>query len=273
MNDFIGESSLKYKSETILERRRRILRETRNLIAETGYRSFNVRDLCARAGIAQKTLYNAFGSKEKVVASAIQQYIIEFNEKTNFRFDQSTLDGVLEGTLKIQSENMRVRAYTHAIVSIFNSLETDNVIRVAIRDFCETGNRPFVEEIRRQNGLAPGVSASRLSHQLVTTAFATTADWCLGEIADEEFLDCACETLLVTIAASTRGRVNLQARRWLEDLREGRASWVALRQMAEVDKTPADAIVVTPKLKARRRRAVKDKAARAAAAPKRLAVG
>jgi AcrR family transcriptional regulator len=234
MDDFIGGASLKYKSNTILERRRRILRETRNLIAETGYHAFNVRDLCARAGIAQKTLYNAFGSKENVVAAAVQQYIIEFEESATLQFPGGTLDGFLEGCVKIHSANMRVRSYTHAIVSIFNSLGPDNVIRRAIRDFSKTHNTGFIDELARLNCLAPGVTAERLSDMLTTSAFAITADWCQGEVPDDEFLDRACELMLTVVAGSTRGKISQQAKRWLEDLREGRASWVSLRKLAEV---------------------------------------
>ena len=239
MNDFIGESSLKYKSDAILERRRRILRETRDLIAETGYHAFNVRDLCARAEIAQKTLYNAFGSKENVVASAIQQYVIEFYERTPRQFSPESLDGVLEGILKMFHDNMRVRPYTQAIVAIFNSIGPDNLIRSAIRNFCTYYHQPFLNEIERLNCLAVGTSAEQLNHILVTTAFATSADWCQGEIPDSEFLDRGCEMQLMVISGSTRGKINIQARRWLEDLREGRASWVSFRKLAVTDSKPA----------------------------------
>ena len=83
------------------------------------------------------------------------------------------------------------------------------------------------------NCLAAGMSAERLSFVLATSTFAVTADWCQGEIPDHEFLDRACELMLIVVAGSTRGKINLQARRWLEDLREGRASWISLRKLAE----------------------------------------
>ena len=239
MNDLIGLSSLKYKSDAIVERRRRILRETRNLIAETGYSNFNIRDLCARAGIAQKTLYNAFGGKDNVIAAAIQEFIIEFNERTTFRFAGDTLDGVLEGTLRIQAENMRVAAYTRAIVAVFYGSSGSEFVRRSIRETCNRWNTTFIAAIEEANGLAVGVTPEWFSQMIVSSSFSVTSDWCAGEIPDDEFLDRAAETLLIVVAGATRGKVNLQARRWLEDLRENRASWVSLRSLTAQD-APAE---------------------------------
>src|ERR1700728_2265263 len=43
-----------YSSPLMNARRKRILAEARNLIAEKGYQSFNIRELASRAGVAQR---------------------------------------------------------------------------------------------------------------------------------------------------------------------------------------------------------------------------
>lgn len=121
MDEFPGGRALIYKSDNIYERRRRILREARKMIAEFGLAGFSVRDLCSRAGIAQKTLYNAFGSKENVIALAIRQYMADFNERTVTRFDAATLEGRLERLIKVHSRNTQIRPYTTAIMAVYNS--------------------------------------------------------------------------------------------------------------------------------------------------------
>jgi TetR/AcrR family transcriptional regulator, cholesterol catabolism regulator len=204
-------------------------------------------------------LYNAFGSKENVIASAVREYLVEFNERTTYSFDEATIDGQLERIVKIQSENMRVAAYTKAIVAVFNSPIGDKFIRSAIRDLCEAGARAFVEAIEQSNGLAKGVTAAWLSQFLVTTTFAVTTDWCAEEISDDQFLDRAAETFLMVVASSTKGKTNTHARRWLEDLRENRASWVSLRKLAEVTPAqPLNAAAAAPARRARSRRGVED---------------
>src|SRR5688500_15915675 len=109
MDEFTGGRALVYRSDNIVERRKRILREARKLIAETGLSGFSVRELAHRAGIAQKTLYNAFGSKENVIALAIRQYMDDFNARMTTRFDHGTLEERLEKLIKVHSRNVQIR--------------------------------------------------------------------------------------------------------------------------------------------------------------------
>ena len=54
-------------SPAMFDRRRRILCAVRDLIRERGLDGFNIRELCRRAEVAQRTVYNAFGSKENTI--------------------------------------------------------------------------------------------------------------------------------------------------------------------------------------------------------------
>lgn len=231
IDDHIGLSGLTYKSDAILERRRRILRETRRLIAETGYSSFNIRELCARAEIAPKTLYNAFGNKDNVVASAIQEFISDTYKDVHFHFPASNIDGFLERQNRIHSRNQLLARYTKAIVSVYYASESANVIRTQIRTEGRRWHAAFTAAIEEEGCLLAGVTTDWISHLLLSNAFSVTKDWACGEIADEAFLDRIAETALMVIVGTTRGRVNQDARRWIEDIRGDRASWISLRSM------------------------------------------
>jgi len=244
MNAFFGHSVPKYKSDNITRRRRRILSETRLLISERGFAGFTIRELCRRAGIAEKTLYNAFGSKEKVIALAIRDYIDEFNEGTSYSFDERTLDGQLERLVKVMSQNMHVSSYTAAILCIYNSSVGDKFARVAIRELYASSLRPFIEALEEEGALAAGVTVSWFVHLLASTTMALTTDWSLGEIADEALIDRAAEAFLTVVIGTTRGGTHTDARRWLDDVRRGRASWVALRRFAEASPVQARDITV-----------------------------
>lgn len=250
MNDHIGLSTLTYKSDAILDRRRRILKETRRLIAETGYSGFNIRDLCARAEIAPKTLYNAFGNKDNVVASAVQEFISDTYADAHFHFEASNIDGFLERQNRIHSRNQLLGRYTKAIVAVYYSSDSCNVIRTKIRTEAGRWHDAFTTAIEAEGGLQPGVTTEWISHLLCSNAFSITKDWACGDIPDEQFLDRVAETALMVLVGTTRGRVNQDARRWIEDIRGQRASWISLRNMttyneqdelAEVfDPSPAD---------------------------------
>jgi AcrR family transcriptional regulator len=258
MSEFAGGKTLVYKSDTMFERRRRILSEARKLIAARGYEGFSVRELCARAGIAQKTLYNAFGNKDNVIALAIRQYMSDFNERTRFRFDAHTLEGWLERTINIHSRNVQVRRYTTAIMAVYNSPGAERPVREAIRDISIVNARPFVEALEASGELAPGVSAERFAHLWVTGTFAILYDWCLGDLPDDQLVDRISEAFLVLVYGCTVGDRQKAAQRWLDDLRAAGPDWSEMRKLSEA--APSELRAATRRLEGPSRAA---KAARA----------
>jgi len=233
MDDFAGGKALVYKSDNIFERRRRVLREARRMISEAGLEGFSVRELCARAGIAQKTLYNAFGGKDNVIALAIRQYMADFIERTSYHHEGMTLEGRLERLVKVHSRNIQVGPYTRAIMSVYNS-PADRTIRQVIRDMSEAGLRPYVESLAAAGALGPGVSPPALVALLSTVVYAILSDWCLGEVRDEDLVNLICEAFLVVICGHTVGEAEAEARRWLTLARARAPEWLALRRISEV---------------------------------------
>ena len=235
MNAPVGRTGLKYKSHRIRERRSRILRETRHLLAEVGYEGFNVRDLCLRAEISQKTLYNIFGVKDNVISAAIREFLNEFNDFVDYGHFPDTLEGYLEGMVAIQTKNMAHRSYVAATISLYLSHTNNKTIRSTLKAMWMEALAPFVAAIEAKNGFAAGISASAFIQVLSLATFAVTAEWCLGGIPDEDFIDRVADTSLMIIAGSCKGRVSAQARRWLEDVRQKRPSWIELRKQAEAN--------------------------------------
>ena len=233
MDEFTGGRSLIYKSDNIYERRQRILRETRKMIAEGGLEAVSIRDLCERAGIAQKTLYNAFGSKENVIALAIRQYLVDFAQRVVMKFENTTLEGVLERMIKTHSRNLQIRPYTSAIMGVYNSPTADRAIRNVIRSMAEEAARPLANAIAAAEGFLPGVSPASFIYLHTTAVYAILVDWCLGDVPDEELVDRICECFLLMVVGCTKGQTHDEAQNWLEDLRTKRPSWSALRRMAE----------------------------------------
>lgn len=234
MDEFTGGRALVYRSDNIVERRTRILREARKMIVHGGLAGFSVRELAQRAGIAQKTLYNAFGSKENVIALAIRQYMDDFNTRMTTSFERGTLEERLERLIKVHSRNVQIRPYTTAIMGVYNSFTAAPAVRSVIRHVSEEGLRPFATRVETSHQFAPGVTADAFIKLQTTNGYATLTDWCLGEIPDDRLVDHITENFLCGVVSSTTGEIRNEAQRWLEDLREQRPSWTALRRIAEV---------------------------------------
>src|SRR5262245_4522181 len=59
------------------ERRERIVRAARKLIAEQGYEGLSMRELARAAGLSVPTLYNLIGSKHQILALEMQSTFAE----------------------------------------------------------------------------------------------------------------------------------------------------------------------------------------------------
>jgi AcrR family transcriptional regulator len=64
-----------YASARQLARQERILAAARALIAEKGYDGLTMRDLASASGVSDKTLYNLFTSKDRLVLSAVAELL------------------------------------------------------------------------------------------------------------------------------------------------------------------------------------------------------
>ena len=235
MEESVAGRPTKYKSDSIMERRERILRVARKMIAQSGVAELSVRELCARAGIAQKTLYNAFGSKDHVITLAVTQYTQEFNNSVYYKFPRKTLEGQIERMIKVHSRNTQLRSYTTAIMSVYNSAQSDRELRNAVRLMSTNAYKPFVEMLDEEKGLQTKVTPEHITAYLTTNTYATLTDWCIGDIEDQLLVERVCEGFLMIVAASTRGKHKAEAEQWLHDLRNARPSWMTFRKMAEVE--------------------------------------
>ena len=109
--------SLGYASPSILARRNRILTETRKMIAEVGLARLAMDDVARRANVAKRTLYNAFQSKEHLVATAISRYFEAYESKIKYTNDDATtLDWMVERLIIVARRNLTIRNYTRALM-------------------------------------------------------------------------------------------------------------------------------------------------------------
>src|SRR3546814_17808545 len=91
------------------ERRQRILYEVRKLVNEAGLEGFSMREISKRANVAPKTLYNAFGDRDRLIACAIREVYDAVRPTVQFRTSDRTLEGSLDRALVLTRGNLRAR--------------------------------------------------------------------------------------------------------------------------------------------------------------------
>jgi AcrR family transcriptional regulator len=209
---------LVYSSAAITERRQRILKEARLLIAEHGVEGFGIRDLCRRADVAQRTLYNAFQNKDRIIALAIREAYEDANKRTQYKTSATTLEGIIDRLISINQRNFRARHYTKAVAALYFSPRTSSDIVQSLQDMAFLNLRQWLDQVEAQNEFPQWIRRRELELNFVNAEYAVINDWARGYIADQEYIRRLLEAILIIAVGATVGRTREQAVRMLEDI-------------------------------------------------------
>lgn len=208
---------LLYFSPMIIARRRRLLREARHMIAEGGLEGFSIRRLCREAGVAQRTLYNAFQNKDRLIALAIREAFDEYQAHVQAGSDPGSLAGLLTRTIAINRRNFRVRNYTKAVCAIYFAPSTPRDVWQTLQDMSLIGNRAWLD--LHAGDLQPWIDVAHFADTLASAQYSTINDWCLGRLSDAAYLPRLAETMLILLAGALRGAVADEAAAYLDSIR------------------------------------------------------
>ncbi|MET0270733.1 MAG: TetR/AcrR family transcriptional regulator [Sphingomonas sp.] len=215
------EKPLTYSSPAILERRRRILEETRGLIAEQGIGNFSMNDLCQRAHVAKRTLYNAFQTRERLIATAIQEYFLEYLSRIQYRGKVGTLDRNIERIVAVGRRNRKIRNYIRAIMAVYFGPDVIPDIWEAMHSVAVESNLEWIRNLQKRRQLQPWINAETLANDIVRFEYATINDWARGLIADDDFLPNLLTSYLTFMLGATRGAARTEIETKLRELSEG----------------------------------------------------
>ncbi len=208
---------LLYFSPMIIARRRRLLKEARHMIAEDGIDGFSIRKLCQRAGVAQRTLYNAFQNKDRLIALAIREAFDEFQAYVRTGTDPGSLSGLITRTIAINRRNFRVRNYTKAVCAIYFAPTTPRDVWQTLQDMSLRANGEWLQ--RRRADIHPWIDLDHFAHSMANVQYATINDWCLGRLTDDEYLPRLAENMLLLIIGAVHGDLANEAADYLEAIK------------------------------------------------------
>jgi AcrR family transcriptional regulator len=177
-----------YSSPAIHERRHRILKAARNLLADDGLEGFSIRKLSKRAEVAQRTLYNAFHSKDRIMAIVIRETYEGVNRNLRYHTSPDTLDGIIDRLISINSRNLKSRNYTRVVASLYFSPDIARDIWMAMRAMVDLNLRKWLDRLDRENGLQGWVNVDDLAGDIANIEYAIINDWAQGRLSDDEYL-------------------------------------------------------------------------------------
>jgi AcrR family transcriptional regulator len=195
----------RYISESIMERRRRMLEVAKAMIADGGSEGFTIRELGRRAKVSVTTIYATYGDKEGLIAAAIQDY---FDGLPLARARPTTsLPALLAGTDLARDAILANKAYARQYAELFFSGTVDARIYKAIQDTAtaSNGRMPWLQKVMREGDLIPGVELGYVVATLANQGLMVLHDWAQGRIKDEDLATAIKMGFLTLARGVTRG--------------------------------------------------------------------
>lgn len=192
-------------SPAMFARRRRILHEARRMMVEGGADGLAMRELARRSDVSLRTLYNAFGSKEAVIATAVRQYYDKFLHALSEGRDPYRFDWVLTGIVATNLRNQQIRDYLSSVVSLYFSASADQAVRIELRRIAAGFMVPWLELAQARRQLRRGTDITRAVGHVASLQYAINQDWLAGRIADDMLVPTVIEAVLTYLAGFVKG--------------------------------------------------------------------
>jgi AcrR family transcriptional regulator len=195
----------RYISESILERRRRMLEVAKAMIAEGGSAGFTIRELGRRAKVSVTTIYATYGDKEGLIAAAIQDY---YESLPLARARQTTsLPALLAATDLARDAILANKPYARQYAELYFSGTLDARIYKVIQETATaaSGQMPWLRKIMRDGDLMPGLELGYFVTLLANQRLMVLYDWAQGRIKDEDLATATKTAFLIMARGLTRG--------------------------------------------------------------------
>lgn len=221
-------------TQQLHERRQRILETARQLIGECGYQALTMRELAARCRVSVPTLYNQFGSKSELLASAVLSHFSGLLGSGGTRHESSGHAHLVEVARLCSSEMTRLPDYHRALLGAFMELrDTARTQAVLTADLAGEISLALTE-MRSAGELAQWADPAVLAQQITRAVVASSVSWLLRDLDDEGLQAAMVHTTCCMALGAARG----PAKRALE--REAAAAQAVLaRQLGDSPNEPA----------------------------------
>jgi AcrR family transcriptional regulator len=208
----------RYISESILERRRRMLEVAKQMIAEGGEDAFTIRELGRRAKVSVTTIYATYGDKEGLIAAAIADY---YEGLPTARAPQTlSLQAVLAATDSLRGAILANRAYARQYAELYFSSSVDPRVYKAIRETAtaSAGQGAWLQKAVREGDIVPGLDMDYITGLLANHRLMVLHDWARGRIGDDDLVNATKMNFLIMARGVTRGATQARVEAELKKL-------------------------------------------------------
>ncbi len=169
-----------YNSPRQVERQQRILATARREISRVGYEGLTMRGLAGASGVALKTLYNLYSSKDELLFAAVGDLLQDLQALPEVAETEAGLPRSLAYTRVLGETIVREPAYADAMArALFQSPPANRLVDILLRDSVALLASGLAEADSRRE-LAAGTDIYALARRMVAAQWGTVLLWQKG---------------------------------------------------------------------------------------------
>jgi AcrR family transcriptional regulator len=172
-------------------KRGQVLRELRRQIGVRGIDGITMRDLAKESGVALKTLYNLFGSKEALVAESVREtYRSVMGSITQGHECLDAFDQLIAYARASAQFNLAEPVYTKAMIyAYYAQYSSECSFHADFHDYIGGGFEELLVKMQILGELRPWSSPKVIARQIVESLISTAAEWIKQVVPDDAFVD------------------------------------------------------------------------------------
>lgn len=159
----------------------------RDAIVRDGIEEVRIRTLAQDCGVAVATLYNQFGSRDALIAAALEQDFRGRYEPLSLRTQgRPPAEKYSRRVVQAARDIRRMREYTAAVLSFYFRPGVEPLLRSVVHDFIARDFHGIVDDIAAAGDLQEWVDRDAFANDIVSQMYAITMMWVQGHIVEGE---------------------------------------------------------------------------------------
>ncbi len=195
-----------YGSMRLIERGERILEVTREMLSEHGYHGVTMRAVAARAGVAKKTLYDRFNSKDELVLAALREVLAGVDARAHAAVGEGGIDAILAYGVAVSRQIVRSPKYAAAMGhALFQADPKDTLIDALVVGAARRHEHALTQA-QQKDEVPQGLDLARMGLQLSAQSWGVLLLWMKGLLPVRQVEREIKRAHLMMLMALTQGR-------------------------------------------------------------------
>lgn len=174
-------------ARTFDKRRREILSTAWTMIDEAGGSEFTLQELSERCGVALRTIYNAFGDKEGVVAEAAAAHHSDTVDVFEYADSQVwDLEEAISMTRRIAKETARFPGFSQVTSEMYFSPRRHTKLFASLQKMPVSILNAWLQSEQVDNKLLRAFGQKALEASHADAQWGAVANWCAGQFDEDQ---------------------------------------------------------------------------------------